>query len=98
MKNIKCMQVGNNFDRLAKGGGQKRKDKSGGRYPGETARLVKEHVLSVAPELFLPTEDSESQYQSTPLLSQLSCLICSSVLHQPVLLACGTVQIVVTCG
>ena len=84
------MQVCNNFDRLAKGGGQNRKDKGGGRYPGETARLVKQHILSVAPQLFLPVEDCEPRYQSMPLISQLSCSICSLVLNQPVELACGS--------
>ena len=43
------------------------------------------------PQSFLPAEDHEPQYQSTPLISQLSCSICSLVLNQPVELACGSI-------
>ena len=91
------VQVCQNFDHLAKGGGQSRKDKCAGRYSGEPVKSILKHIQSVAPESFLPSDESVPQYESKPLMSQLSCSICSMVLNQPVELACGSIVCACCC-
>ena len=49
------------------------------------------HIDDTAPESFLPAEESTPQYESKPLITQLSCSICCMVLNQPVELACGSI-------
>ena len=49
------------------------------------------HIQDMAPESFLPAEESVPQYESKPLIFQLASSICCMVLNQPVELACGSI-------